>query len=282
MRILDTYNEIISLFAGKKFDLSVWREYAHSISPSLANKVEMDASAYDMAAQVIPVIEYATNNLMKLKETHESFIRATQHLETRVVCVFGTDLDVDVVLYLGLCNGAGWATSLDDRKTVLLGLEKIIELNWCDTDKMTSLIYHELGHLWHETVRIFHFISGDGWEKSVSQLYMEGVAMYCEQLLCGDMSKYHHHDDSWRAWCEKHKEALFAEYMRRVDHEESIQDFFGDWCSYQGRSDIGYYLGCAFVKELRQTYSLIEIANLGVEVLLKELRFCANPPDHPA
>lgn len=275
MRMIDSYHDIISMFAHKKFSFSVWREYANTISLSLASKAESDADSYDMDTQVIPVIEYAMNNIEKLEQTHESFLSATLQLEENFVRVFGTDVDVDIVLYLGLCNGAGWATSLDEKKTILLGIEKIIELNWCDKETMVSLIYHELGHMWHDMVGNLHLSTENGSEKSVWHLYQEGVAMYCEQLLCGNTAKYHSHDDIWVSWCDNHKEALFTEYIRRVAHNESTQDFFGDWCSYQEHSDVGYYIGCEFVKNLLQKYTLIEVANLRVETLIQELRHSA-------
>lgn len=72
------------------------------------------------------------NNAVKLEQVHSSFVEATQRLQKRFIEAFGNDLDVDIILYLGLCNGAGWATSLTGKKTVLLGIEKIIELDWCD------------------------------------------------------------------------------------------------------------------------------------------------------
>ena len=271
MRIIDTYHDIISMFAHQKFSLSAWREYADSISLSLASKAESDADAYDMNMQVIPVIEYAMNNTQKLEQTHESFLSATLQLEANFVRVLGTAVDVDIVLYLGLCNGAGWATTLGERKTILLGIEKIIELDWCDKETMSSLLYHELGHIWHDVVGTLRSSTKNESEKSVWHLYQEGVAMYCEQLLCGNKAKYHSHDDTWVSWCGNHKEALFAEYIRRVVHNESTQDFFGDWCSYQEHSDVGYYLGCEFVKNLLHKYSLVEIANLPVETLMQEL-----------
>ena len=57
------------------------------------------------------------------------------------------------------------------------------------------------------------------------------------------------------------------EYLRRVDKNISTQDFFGDWCSYKNHSDVGYYLGCEFVKYLQRQYSLVDIASLNVNQL---------------
>ena len=38
-------------------------------------------------------------------------------------------IDVEIVLYLGLCNGAGWVVTIDNKTYCLLGIEKILELN---------------------------------------------------------------------------------------------------------------------------------------------------------
>ena len=272
MKIVDTYSEITALFSQREFSLSLWQNYAGSISPSLRQKIENDASSYNLDTQVIPIINYALNNASKLEETHQSFVNATQGLKDKFFKVFKIDLEVDIILYLGLCNGAGWATSLDGKKTVLLGIEKIIELNWCDLHNMSTLIYHELGHIWHDVSGNLYLTTDKQSQKSIWQLYREGVAMYCEQLLCNDFSFYHQNKEGWLNWCTKNKEALFIEYLRRVEAGESTQDFFGDWCHYQGYSDVGYYLGCEFIKILLNKYSLNEITGLSIETLTYELR----------
>lgn len=41
-------------------------------------------------------------------------------------------MDVDIILYLGLASGAGWATTLGGKRVILLGVEKIIEIDWYD------------------------------------------------------------------------------------------------------------------------------------------------------
>ena len=52
-----------------------------------------------------------------------------------------------------------------------------------------------------------------------------------------------------------------------MDKEESTQDFFGDWCSFHGYSDTGYFLGCQFIRYLLKDYTLSEIAVLSKEKL---------------
>ena len=257
-------------FQNKTFDLLTWRCYASNISPVLSEKVENDANAYDLNEQVIPVINTALQSIEKLEETHNSFISVTNRLDEKFTELFGFELDADIILYLGLCNGAGWATNLNGRKVVLLGIEKIIELNWCDEDSMLTLIYHELGHIWHSIAGNLYYTTDKKNEKSLWQLYQEGVAMYCEQLLCNNFNHYHQDKNGWLDWCLENEVSIKTEYLRRMNNFESTQDFFGDWCSYMGYTDVGYFLGCEFIKTLAIKYSLKEIANLDIKVIASE------------
>jgi len=270
LNIIDTYNDIVMYFQNKTFDLLTWRCYASNISPVLSEKVENDANAYDLNEQVIPVINTALQSIEKLEETHNSFISVTNRLDEKFTELFGFELDADIILYLGLCNGAGWATNLNGRKVVLLGIEKIIELNWCDEDSMLTLIYHELGHIWHSIAGNLYYTTDKKNEKSLWQLYQEGVAMYCEQLLCNNFNHYHQDKNGWLDWCLENEVSIKTEYLRRMNNFESTQDFFGDWCSYMGYTDVGYFLGCEFIKTLAIKYSLKEIANLDIKVIASE------------
>ena len=71
-------------------------------------------------------------------------------LQERLPVLFDKECEVTVVLYLGLCNAAGWVTFLGGKKVVLLGVEKVLELNWDSEEKLKALLYHEIGHIWHE------------------------------------------------------------------------------------------------------------------------------------
>ena len=67
------------------------------------------------------------------------------------------------------------------------------------------------------------------------------------------------------------------EYGRRLEQEESTQDFFGDWCDFCGYSDVGYYLGCRFVRWMMKENDLREIAAMGAaELLEKYTRFAGG------
>ena len=274
MNIINTCEIIKSVFADG-FSLELWRKYAEEISKELPSKCEKDAKEYDFNKSVLPVLEAALNE-EKLDFVSRNFQTVIDTLNDNLSKLFDKEPDINIILYLGLCNGAGWATTLDGKNTVLLGIEKIIELNWGDETNMRALILHEIGHLWHKLNGNLHIPEYTKRRKGIAQLYCEGVAMVCEHILCGDDEFYHQNKDGWLDWCYKNENQIKREYLRRLDKKESVQDFFGDWCSYNGHSDVGYFLGCRFVRYLMKSYSLKDIANMKYRVLNKKFTEFAN------
>lgn len=259
-----------------RFDLLCWKQYAESISPGLSAKCLEDAGQYDLERDVFPVIKSAFSNRGKMELASRSFQAAAANFHEKMHLLFDRNIDLDIILYFGLCNGAGWATKLDGRMVILLGMEKIVELDWCQEEKIRTLVYHEIGHVWHEAYGNFLQKAASQQEQSMQQLHQEGIAMVCEHILCGSTDYYHQNVNGWLDWCTKNEVEIKKEYLRRIKAGESTQDFFGDWCSYQGHSDLGYYLGCRFVEVLQKKYSLIEIANLDHKALLHEFEAFAQ------
>lgn len=251
--------------------MEAWRRYAGTISPSLAALCENDITDYDFSSDVEPVLTACLQQEARAKSAHDVFLQVTKGLPTTFQRIFGVDLDVTVILYLGLCNGAGWATTLDGHPVVLLGIEKILELDWGDTRNLIGLIYHELGHIWHFETRggIPELTSPK--QRALWQLYAEGMAMHTEQLLCGNMDFYHQDTDGWLDWCRAHRSILFQSYRRRVDAEDAVREFFGDWCKFMGHSDCGYFLGSELIRALSHQFSLRELARLDLEAVYAAL-----------
>lgn len=274
MKIINTCPKIKTLFKDG-FDINLWRKYAEEISAELPSKCEADAESYDFEKDVLPVLKAALND-EKIEFVSKSFQAVIGTLNENLSKLFDKEPDINIVLYLGLCNGAGWATTLDGKNTVLLGLEKIIELNWGDEVNMRALILHEIGHLWHKLNGKLHISEYTKRQKGIAQLYCEGVAMVCEHILCGDDEFYHQDKDGWLSWCYENENDIKKEYLRRLDNKDSVQDFFGDWCSYKGHSDVGYFLGCRFVRYLMKTHSLKEIANMKYKALNKAFTVFAS------
>ncbi len=147
----------------------------------------------------------------QLNAAHPSFLLLADGLPGKIQNILQTDLNVSIIFYLGLCNGAGWATELDGNPVILLGVEKIIELSWQNKN-----------------------------------------------------------------WCEANRQKLYKVFLQRINHAESTHDFFGDWNHYEGRSDVGYYLGCEMIKKLSTRYSLLELANFEEADILEQLKSMAR------
>lgn len=261
MKIVDTYKDLLNAFPTSKFDLKSWEKYLFNISPSLQEVVVKDSSKYDFNKQVLPVINKALSNRSRLEVLHLNFLEVTKNFEKDLNDKLNINIDVDIILYLGLCNGAGWYTKVDNRRVVLLGIEKIIELGWEDITSLKALIYHELGHTWHDIVR--EGMNTD-MNSSLFQLYQEGIAMVFEQTMFNDTNYFHQDKIGWLDWCMKNENDIKKEYLRRIEKKESTQDFFGDWCNYKGYSDVGYFLGAQFIRYMLKKNSLEEIAKMDI------------------
>lgn len=271
MKIIDTAGRVERDFSGQPFDLQKWQAYAESISPELAQKCREGAGKYDFEGQVRPVLQASLGKPEKLRELHSSFRCAVQALRANAPALFGREPEVTIVLYLGLCNAAGQATRLGGSPALLLGMEKIIELDWCGEKAMKALLFHELGHLWHESLRGELENWGNERQRAVLQLYSEGVAMVCQQRLAGEPELFHQDRDGWLSWCRENEPSIKAAYRERLEKGESIQGFFGDWVRFMGQPDVGYFLGRQFVGKLLAQWSLEEAAMLPYGVLEKEL-----------
>lgn len=280
MLFLDTYPEILTRFPEGRFSLSLWREYAASIAEELPDKIEQDVSSFDFLQIGLPVVQAALQQQEKLTQAHESFLLAVRGLEVNLARLFPDMPDAIVLFYLGLCDSAGYATTLAEKPAVLLGVEKIIELGWCDENAMKGLLYHELGHLWQLSLRSVpsQNLPQERW---LWQLYSEGVAMAFEQEVCGNPLTFHQDQNGWLNWCLQQESCLKREFYRRILKNESAQDFFGDWNNYQGHSDVGYFLGSRFIRFLMRDRSLREAALLPLPCLLPELENWVQSPTFP-
>ena len=262
MRVIDSFPQMGRAFERGEFSIAAWRRYAAEISPALPEKLEADAAEYDFAGAVLPVLQQFYEKSEQAALAHASFRKLVGGLSEKFCSVLGSAPEADVILCLGLCNGAGWATSLGGRPVVLLGIEKIVELGWCGEADMAALLYHELGHLWHFQRRTAPAWAEDPAARALWQLYTEGMATYVQQRLFGGRSFYSQDRDGWLTWCGANRARLFAAFRRRVGGGESVQDFFGDWCAFEGRSDVGYYLGAELVYALAENRSPQQLADL--------------------
>ncbi len=271
IKIFDTYPQINTLFEKESFNLEKWEGYINAIYQNSADIYKKDLEEYLNSGDYVfekdflPILN-AVNNHPQLETLYNSFCKVTDGLNEKIIESFGKEIDVDIVLYVGLCNGAGWVTAINGITVILLGIEKILELNWYDENSMYGLIYHELGHVYHKQYGMFNQYSDDNKKAFVWQLFVEGIAMYFEQVLVKDFDYFHQDKNGWKAWCDSHFQQILAEFnadlptMTRVN-----QRYFGDWVNYSGYGDVGYYLGTRFVQELCNKFSLEQLVKMTID-----------------
>jgi len=267
LKITDTYKAIESLFGDSGFDFAKWEIYAESLIGGLPELLKDDLKfylqdGYSFEGDFLPIIN-SVRGSRRAETVHEAFLAVTDGLAEKITRVFGKELDVEIVLYLGLCNAAGWVTRFGERDVILLGIEKILELGWCGVDDMYGLVYHELGHIFHRQYGSFDHPC-DGEQKSfVWQLFREGFAMWFEQMLVGRAEYFHQDKNDWKIWCDEHFPQILVDFDRDLPTmTRENQRYFGDLVDYNGHGDVGYYLGARFVRRLSEKYSVDELVNL--------------------
>ena len=151
MKVVNTAENMLEAFEEGRFHMKKWEAYIDASASGIREKCVNDmkecvSAGFSWEKEYLPVLNAVLRNGEKRRAAIESFRAITWCLNDKVLERFGRTVDVDVVLYLGLCNGAGWVTDVNGRRSILLGIEKIIELDWCGRDAMPGLIVHELGH----------------------------------------------------------------------------------------------------------------------------------------
>ena len=281
MNIIDTTEYIQDIFISGHFDLSKWKEYMDKCIPGakdicLDDMMDCRNAGYIWEKDYLPILDSVYKESTKREKAIKSFYDVTGNLNNRINEVFHRSIDVDIYLYLGLCNGAGWVTDVSGKTTILLGLEKIIELDWCDEDYMNGLIIHELGHAYQNQYGTLKISTDSLSEKFLWQLFTEGVAMVFEQEIIGNPNYFHQDRNGWKDWCDKNFKLIvrsFCADMKTMTREN--QRYFGDWVDFEGRGDVGYYLGTRFVRFMMETNSFDVIIQYSLNMVQEEFsRYC--------
>ena len=278
MNVMDTSPEMLSSYEDGHFSLERWKEYIGRCVPgagelNLAEMRETVAAGYSWEEEFLPVLDACYADSGKREEAVRSFRRVTDGLDKRIVSRFGRTVDADIVLYLGLCVGAGWVTPVNGRTTVLLGMEKILELGWGNEDAMTGLIVHELGHVYHSQYGNLSLEGGSSREQFIWQLFTEGIAMVFEQEVVGDRDYFHQDNGEWKEWCRRNAGKIRESFFRDLDSmTDENQRYFGDWVQFEGHGDTGYYLGTLFVRFLLREDSFDRLVQYGINEVVNRFR----------
>ena len=271
MNVMDTSAEMLSSYEDGHFSLERWKEYIGRCVPgagelNLAEMRETVAAGYSWEEEFLPVLDACYASSAKREEAVRSFHRVTDGLDERIAARFNRTVDADIVLYLGLCVGAGWVTPVNGRTTVLLGMEKILELGWGGMDAMTGLIVHELGHVYHSQYGNLDPETDPGRDAFIWQLFTEGIAMVFEQEVVGDPEYFHQDHGGWKEWCRRNAGRIREAFFRDLDTmTDDTQRYFGDWVQFEGHGDTGYYLGTLFVRFLLESDDFDRLVRYGVD-----------------
>lgn len=273
MRIIDTSDTMLSCFDEKGFNLSRWESYMDAHIPGAKQLCLEDmqntlCAGYTWDKDYLPVLNGVSRDERRREEAICSFRVVTRELESRILSAFGKNVDADIVLYLGLCCGAGWVTEINGRVTVLLGIEKIIELEWCGVDHMNGLILHELGHVFQAQHGVLQRELHTNRERFLWQLFTEGIAMVFEQEVAGDRNYFHQDKEGWLLWCRENECRIAIAFARDLDTmTREDQRYFGDWVRFEGMPDTGYYLGTCLVRNMMRTESFDRLITCNVDAV---------------
>lgn len=274
MKIINTINDIFDIYSSGSFDINKWNNYINRINSKLGQLCVQDMNEAINTGQVsfkkdyLPILNNVINQNEKLDELQKNFIKVTESLEDNILKKFNKTIDVEIVLYLGLCNGAGWVVEIENKVYCLLGIEKILELNWYDMNSLYGLIYHELGHVYQKQYGVLEREFDNNKHQFLWQLFTEGIAMYFEQTLIADYEYYHQDKNDWKAWCDNHIKLIAQDFNNELDiMTYDNQRYFGDWVYYDGYSDTGYYLGTKFTQYICKQYDFDDILSFDIIIV---------------
>ena len=274
MKIINTINDIFDIYSSGSFDINKWNNYINRINSKLGQLCVQDMNEAINTGQVsfkkdyLPILNNVINQKEKLDELQKNFIKVTESLEDNILKKFNKTIDVEIVLYLGLCNGAGWVAEIENKVYCLLGIEKILELNWYDMNSLYGLIYHELGHVYQKQYGVLEREFDNNKHQFLWQLFTEGIAMYFEQTLIADYEYYHQDKNDWKSWCDNHIKLIAQDFNNELDIMTfDNQRYFGDWVYYDGYSDTGYYLGTKFTQYICNQYDFDDILSFDIIIV---------------
>lgn len=274
LRFIDTFGGILQMqkdvLASNIEVFDAWNVYMETY-PNIKKHCITDSKGYDTKYDIEPVILRAlTVDYNLLDIAHKNYLEQTRNITVKFNNLFNLNEEIEIYFYIGLCNGAGWATEINGKRTVLIGAEKIVELQWHEKTKIRSLISHELCHIAHSLIRKepLYLADGDMTIKNIWKLYIEGFAERYGQKLNFD-GVYSERGDEWTKWCKENYVNLCEVYLHRIENNLSTDDFYGDWNEYKGHSDLGYYIGCEFIRYIGEKKTVAELASLEVSVVRK-------------
>lgn len=256
--------------------IELWEKIYSNKYPELLNKCKEDyineGYKWDEIATKM-VFNKTKSDFPRIVEAYDNINNIIPQINIKAYELFDIKLDINIVIYAGLCNSAGWVDVYDNKRAILYGVDKIAELDWHTIDKIEPLLAHELCHVIHFNMRDSANIIDNyntNYEYGIWRIYIEGFAQfYQSKLMDKDIDS---RGIEWINKCDENIDELKKLFLQALyDKEKGTNDFFGDWYTVMGISDVGYYLGKEFIKKLTDKYNLEYIATIELETIENEL-----------
>lgn len=280
INVIDTFINFKEGFEDKldisvKDKIKLWEQIYENSYPIILHKCKKDFGdeGYkwkDIAKDM--VFNRTKDDFEKMLEAHHNINIMMDNINDKVRDSFDLDLDINIVLYAGLCNSAGWVDEYDGKMAILYGIDQIAKLDWHTHDKIEPLLAHELMHVIHFYIRNKNNINDKHetmYEEGLWRVYIEGFAQFYQTKLMSEEKESR--GIEWIRACDDNIRKIKKLYLQALnDKEKGTNDFFGDWYKVIGISDTGYYLGQEFIRYLSRKYSFYEIGTLEFEVIERE------------
>lgn len=282
INIINTFEDFKKCFANN-LDLSteekikLWEECYISKYPELEHKCKSDYedNGYhwrDIAENM--VFNRTKDDFSKMIIAYENILEIMTGINEKAAPVFNVDLDINIVLYCGLLNSAGWVDEYNGKRAILYGIDKIAELGWHTMDKLKPLLSHELCHVVYFELRGEDTLPSDieenKYNEGIWRIYTEGFAQFFQQKLLNKEADSRGME--WEGICGLNEDRLKKLYLEALnDSEKGTNDFFGDWFQVLGLNDTGYFLGKQMIKRLKNNYNFVDIAKLSFPSIEKEV-----------
>ena len=131
MEIIDTYSSALTSYDGSGFSFDLWKNYIDAVLPGSFQTLVEDAKNAQCNEEFsnkyyLSVLDHVMQDPQHREFAHNSFLQATENLERIIYEHFGKNLDVIIVFYLGLCNGAGWKCLIFPKSRVSICRSRMI------------------------------------------------------------------------------------------------------------------------------------------------------------
>lgn len=288
IQIIDTFKDFKLCFENKlnlpiDKKIKLWEEVYISKYPELERKCKEYYESNGYSWRKIAkekVFNNTKTDFNKMIKAHKNILEIMDVINSKVEKIFNVKLDINIVLYAGLCNSAGWVDTYGNKRAILYGIDKIAELNWYTMNELESLLSHELCHVVHFETRgedtLPNNISRNKYNEGIWYLYEEGFAQFFQYKLME--KEFDSRGAEWFKNCKINEKQLKGLYLEALyDDEKGTMDFFGDWFKVLDISDAGYFLGAQLIKGLYSKCGIEHIARLEFPEIENEvMKFIRN------